>query len=60
MEYDVEDWDRDSIYDFDTEQSEVRYDPKLLSEELEDTIARQRGASCNLSNIIYEHGEQVS
>ncbi|CAD7077131.1 unnamed protein product [Hermetia illucens] len=60
LEYDVEDWDHDSIYDFDTEQSEVRYDPKLLSEELEDTIARQRGASCNLSNIIYEHGEQVA
>jgi hypothetical protein len=54
--------DIDSAYDLDTEQSEARYDPRLLSQELQSSDMDSQGAaeSCVNANRSYEHGAKVS
>lgn len=48
-------------FDLDTEQSEARYDPRLLSEEFRGThsVNEQGAEACMSSNTKYEHGEKV-
>lgn len=48
-------------FDLDTEQSEARYDPRILSEEFRGThsVTEQGAEACMSSNTKYEHGEKV-
>lgn len=47
------------MYDIDTEQSQARYDPRLLSEDLTNYHSSYEGAPCINSNSRYIHGQKV-
>lgn len=52
------------MYDLDAEQSQARYDPRVLSKELTGSHAPEShedeyGAHCINANERYEHGQKV-
>lgn len=74
VDYDGLDTISSELYDLDTEQSQARYDPRILSKELlgasqqhsdgsRENDGEERngdGAQCINTNRRYEHGEKVS
>lgn len=62
IEYDNEDGRYSEISDMDKEQSQARYDPRLLSEDASGyhSQAGDAGASsCYNANVRYMHGQKV-
>ena len=49
------------VYDIDTEQLQARYDPRLLSEDVNGyhSTSNEDATSCGNSNVRYMHGQKV-
>lgn len=63
IEYDNDDGKFSEISDIDKEQSQARYDPRLLSEDVSGyhSVSGDVGASsCYNANVRYIHGQKVN